>query len=210
MNLLPFEIKTLVSSPELSKLLSSNLSLRDLAEAWLSLGQEYSIELGNGLNDKDEFNALCLALGKGVELDSEVVAELYYPIEESRKCFSDMKLIEDFVTPNPNPKKYEPKFSIDDDKLEEYERSKGFYFHEGFVGTANNLKEAIPFMLMHALSEGGGAQLSYLPDSYYEDMVMDEDDELIENEGNVLYCHSYLADRATGYGVNGRHYFIRE
>ena len=51
MSLLPVETKILIPNPELTELLSSNLSLKELAETWLSLGQEYSIELGNGLND---------------------------------------------------------------------------------------------------------------------------------------------------------------
>ena len=210
MNLLPFEIKTLVESGELQELLNLELSLVDLAEAWLTLGQEYAITLGNGLSDDNEFNSLCLVLRKGGDLDSDDVAELYYPIEEARKSFADMRLIEEFVARNPTAKRGEPKLIVDDDKLEEYEISKGFYFHEDFLGTANGFKEAIPFMLMHALSEGGGANLSYLPDSYYGEMMLDEDDECIENEGKALFCHSYFSDGATGYAINGRHYFILE
>ncbi len=210
MKLLPVETKFLIDSEEVRSLLDSELGLIDLGEAWLSLGQDYSITLGNGLGDADEFNFLCLVLSKVIDSESEAVAELYYSIDEVRKIFGDMKLIEDFVSRNPNAEPFEPKLIVDDDRLEQYELSKGFYFHEGFVGVANSFKEAIPFMLMHAMSEGGGANLSYLPDSYYEDMVLDEDDEGMENEGKVLFCDSYFSDKALGCAFHGSHYFIRE
>lgn len=203
----PIETKVIQKTDEIDDLLSRELELTELAESWLSSGRDYSIDIINGLDDNDEFASVGLLLKKGEDGAKEAFAEVYYDISVAKEKFSDLSLIEQFVIQKANYHKYEPSFDLDKDSCEKQEIDMGFTMDKDLCYPVNSFDKIVQYMLMYGMSEGGGASIHYPPNYFFEDMILEDDDELPEDYENILLCESWIGDVKSGYSIGSYRFF---
>jgi hypothetical protein len=83
----------------------------------------------------------------------------------------------------------------------------GFTIDTSLCYPVNSFDKIVPFMLTYGMSKGGGASIHYSPNYFFEDMIMDDDDELPEDYENILLCESWIGDPESGYSITTSRFF---
>jgi hypothetical protein len=127
----------------------------------------------------DNSRYLVLTLGSSGE-GKPSFAELYYDFSEAKKVFTAFPLYEDMVSGCDE---------TDDTRFKKFGEEQGFYYHEELYQYANSFDKLLPYMMMYALSSGGEAEVSLPDDFFYEDFI-DEEESPELSRGKLFWCHS--------------------
>jgi len=190
------------------KYINKFTSIETLVFDWLGADQNNSFELGNGIDDDEQFSLVGLCLKRQQDERTETVAELYYDLAEVKSEFCKYPLFESYVTIKENCKDFKSPFIVDDEAIDKFNDSIGFYFHEDFLNYASDTKLMIPYLMTFALSNGCGTMLSRTSKSFLEEIETD-DDKIIElNHKSIYFCNSYLSHK--NHSTCYDYYFIKE
>jgi hypothetical protein len=191
----PKEIITHCDREIILKYIDKFTSIEALILDWLETDQNNYFDLGNGLDDDEQFTMVCLCLNRKSNENSEAVAELYYDLKEVISVFNKYPLFESYVTLKENKDSFSSPFTIDEKSFQEFQKSLGFYFHEYLYSQTNNIEFMLPFLMTFALSNGGGTSISRISKNFVEELMDGEDEKWDIDPKNIFFCHSYLSHK---------------
>ncbi len=196
----------------LRNLINEHTSIEQLVFKWLEQDHDNSFNLGNGLDDSEQFKMICLSIIGTVEEAVETIAELYYDRDQVQSAFNKYPLFQSFVTLKAETEKFKSPFIIDNKSVRKFEQSVGFNFNDILYNDLADVKEMLPFSMAYALSTGGGVMISRTSPNFLNEFEIEEEDESNDeimkvDHKNLFLCTAYLMHG--NFSTNSSYYFIK-